>query len=54
MAEHRLNMSQQGALAAKKANITLDCITSSVARGLREVTFPLYSAVVRLHLEYCI
>lgn len=31
---------QQGALAAKKANIILDCIMSSIARRLREVIFP--------------
>lgn len=54
LAERNLNMSQQGVLAAKKVNIILDCITSSIAMKLRQVTFSLYSAVARLHLKYCI
>jgi len=54
LVDEKLDMSHQCALAAQKANCTLNCIPSSVASRAREGILPLRSALVRPHWESCV
>ena len=55
LGDSRMIVSQHCALLmAKRASVVLGCIRGAVVNRSREVLLPLYSALVRLHLEYCL
>ena len=53
LVDHCLKMSQQCAAAAKKANTVLGCIDRGIASRSREAIVPLYTTLVRPHVECC-
>ena len=52
LADNKLNRSEQCAAAAQKANGVLGCISKGITSRDKGVVIPLYSALVRPHLEY--
>ena len=52
--DHKVNISQQCDVATKKANAILGCIKTRIVSKSHKVLVPLYLALARLNLEYCV
>ncbi|CAM5115714.1 unnamed protein product [Eretmochelys imbricata] len=50
----RMTMSHQCDIAVKKANVVLGYMRRGISSSNKEVLVPLYKAMVRPHLEYCV
>jgi len=53
LVDSKLNMSEECAAAAKQANRILGSINKGITSRDKEVIIPLYSVLVRQHLEHC-
>ena len=53
LVDEKFNMTQKCSLTAQKITRILGCSKRIMARKSREMILPLYSALVRPHLEYC-
>uniref|UniRef100_K7F1X3 Reverse transcriptase domain-containing protein n=1 Tax=Pelodiscus sinensis TaxID=13735 RepID=K7F1X3_PELSI len=54
LVDYRMTMSRHCDMAVKKANTILGCIRRGISSRDKEVLVPLYKALVRPHLEYCV
>ncbi|CAM4501029.1 unnamed protein product [Lepidochelys kempii] len=54
LVDHRMTMSCQCDVAMRKASAVLGCIRRGISSRDKEVLVPLYKALVRPHLEYCV
>ncbi|CAM5073177.1 unnamed protein product [Natator depressus] len=54
LVDHRMIMSHQCDMAVKKADTALGCIRRGISSRDEEMLVPLYKALVRPHLEYCV
>ncbi|KAK4816555.1 hypothetical protein QYF61_017945 [Mycteria americana] len=54
LVDSRPNVSEQCALAAKRANHILGCIKHSITSRSKEVIIPLYLVMLQPHLECCV
>ncbi|CAM4522288.1 unnamed protein product [Lepidochelys olivacea] len=54
LVDHRMTMNHQCDIAVKKANAVLGCIGQGISSRDKEFLVPLYKALVRPHLEYCV